>query len=324
MIKITKKTSNFIGTIVKHTHWCIWSFCLLFLVFKEAITLPLDFLYNFNFIPEFILNLSKLMSSKPVEIITPNELPNYSEELFVSLKLEILSLKEQVAIMNNNFAKMFSVMQDNNLLIQKQLSSQKELFNMVEYKIASLNVSKDLGIITHKLQDINVVLEAQGSGQIELASRIISNIKETKAVLTTVDNNILNINKNILNIDFNKPLVSLNDTLSQIVVNQKDLYTMYQNTQDINLHGFNAIFQSQEAYFIHNQEQIDKIFSKVHEIRNHNIGLHQQLYKNLDNKFLDQQNDIIRQVIDEINRPKVSSTEVTSKNSWSNFFDKKK
>ena len=321
MIRIT---TNLIGTIVKHIHWCIWSFCLLFLVFKEVITLPLELLYNFNFIPEYILNLSKITSTKSIEVITPNELPNYSEDLMSALKLEILSLKDQMAIMNNNFIKLFSIMQDNNALIQQQLNSQKDLFMMVDQKLNSLNMLNDLKTINYKLQDISMILEAQSNGQIEIANRVISQIKDTKSILTTLDNDVLNINKSILNLDFNKPFISINDVLNQMVINQKDLYTMYQNTQDMNLQGFNTLFQSQEVYFAHTQEQLNNIFSKVHEVRNHNLSLHQQLSKTIDIKLVEQQNEIIHQIIDEINRPKTSTTEINSVKSWSGFFDKKK
>jgi len=326
MIKLTKKTSTFIGTIIKHIHWCIWSFCLIYLVLDKMLHLPLEFLYNFSFIPESILNLSKIISEKPIETTIPeiNVIPAHNDELIAVFKDSIALLQQEISLMNSKFDKLFALMQDNTVLLQKQLTFQRELFTMVEQKISSLNVSKELKTLSYKLQDISGILEVQGVGQIEIANNIISQIKDTKTSLIALNNNVLDINKSILNLDFNKPLVSVNDVLNQIAVNQKDLYVMYENTQNLNLQGFNTLFQSQEAYFIHNQEQIDKIFSKVHEIRNHNIGLHQQLYKNLDIKFLDQQTEIINHIIDEINRPKSTTTEVNAVKSWSGFFDKTK
>src|SRR3546814_12636079 len=94
MIKIT---SNIIGTIIKHIHWCIWSFCLLYLVFDKALHLPLEFLYNFNFIPEFMLNWSKLINLKPIETIVPeiNVTPSNNDEMIVALKETILLLRSE-------------------------------------------------------------------------------------------------------------------------------------------------------------------------------------------------------------------------------------
>src|SRR3546814_2390872 len=129
MIKITKKTSDIIGTIVKHIHWSIWSFCLLYLVFKETITLPFDFLYNFNFIPEFILNMSKMLAIKPIETVIPeiNVMPTNNDEIINVFKSSILSLQQEISLMNSNFNKLFSIMQDNNNLIQQQLGYKKEI-----------------------------------------------------------------------------------------------------------------------------------------------------------------------------------------------------
>src|SRR3546814_18519089 len=105
MIKITKKTRDIIGTIVKHIHWSIWSFCLLYLVFKETITLPFDFLYNFNFIPEFILNMSKMLAIKPIETVIPeiNVMPTNNDEIINVFKSSILSLQQEISLMNSNF-----------------------------------------------------------------------------------------------------------------------------------------------------------------------------------------------------------------------------
>lgn len=326
MLTLTKKTSTLIGTIVKHIHWCIWSFCLLFLVFKEVATLPLEFLYNFNFIPEFILNISKLTSSKPVETTIPeiNVIPTNNDELIVVLKESISLLQQEMSIMNSKFEKLFALMQDNTVLLQKQLTFQKELFAMVEQKISSLNVLNELRALSYKLQDMNAILQVQTEANAELSSRIISQIKDTKTNLATLNNNVLDINKSILSLDFNKPLVNINDALNQVVINQKDLYTMYQNTQDIQLQGFNTLFQSQEAYFAHVDEQLNSIFSKVQEVRNHNLTLHQQLTKTIDFKLVEQQNEIIHQIIDEMNRVKTTKTEVNTVKSWSGFFDKTK
>lgn len=328
MIKLTKKTSNLIGTIVKHIHWNIWSFCLLCIVFKEYISLPLDLLNNFNFIPDFILNLSKYFNVKPMEIVSPeiNVIPTNYDELILVFKESILSLQQEVSIMNNNFNKLFVLIQDNNLLIQNQLGFQKELFASVQQKISSFNstLTKDLSIITNKLQDINTILEVQGMGQVEIATRLISTIKEAHSILASVDNNMLIINKNILSIDINKPLLSLNDTLNQIVINQKDLYAMYQNNQELNLQSFNLIIEMQNLGFNAINDNVNEIFSKMHEIRNHNLGLYQQLTKSFDIKLLEQQTEIVSQITEEINRPKTNVTQATTKSSsWSNIFDKK-
>src|SRR5690606_7098733 len=121
-----------------------------------------------------------------------------------------------------------------------------------------------------KLDDMNAILQIHGNTQVEIGSRVISHIKETKTILNTLDNNVLNINKSILNIDINKPLLSVNDTLNQIVINQKDLYSMYQNNQELSLQSFNSILEMQNVGFNTINDNVNEIFSKMHEIRNHN------------------------------------------------------
>src|SRR3546814_883719 len=152
---------------------------------------------------------------KPIETIVPeiNVTPSNNDEMIVALKETILLLEEQIIKINTKFDNLFVTLQDTSLIIKKQLTLQKDLFNMLEIKLSSLNVSKDLIIINSKLEDINTILQIQGNGQIDLASRIISNIKETNTVLSALDSNLLSINKNISSLDFNKPLLSLQETL---------------------------------------------------------------------------------------------------------------
>lgn len=327
MIKLTQRTLNIIDLLVRHSfHYWIWTFCALFLIFDRILHMPLELLSHFNFIPEFILNLSKIINTKPVDVTIPevNVIPTNNDELIAAFKESILLLQQEISLMSNKFDKVLALLQDNTVLLQNQLNFQKELFNMVENRMTSLSVSTDLINISNKLQDMSAIIQAQAESQVEMDSRILVQIKNTVANLTTLNNNILDINKNILNLDFNKPLVNINDALNQVVINQKDLYTMYQNTQDIQLQGFNTLFQSQEAYFAHVDEQLNSIFSKVQEVRNHNLTLHQQLTKTIDFKLVEQQNEIIHQIIDEINRVKTTKTEVSTVKSWSGYFDKKK
>jgi len=87
---------------------------------------------------------------------------------------------------------------------------------------------------------------------------------------------------------------------------------------------FRIIEQKQNLGFNTLNENINEIFSKVHEVRNHNLSLYQQLTKSFDIKLLEQQTDIVTQITEEINRPKTSVTQATAKSgSWSNIFDKK-
>src|SRR3546814_5333375 len=118
----------------------------LYLVFDKALHLPLEFLYNFNFIPEFMLNWSKLINLKPIETIVPeiNVTPSNNDEMIVALKETILLLEEQIIKINTKFDNLFVTLQDTSLIIKKQLTLQKDLFNMLEIKLSSLNVSKDL------------------------------------------------------------------------------------------------------------------------------------------------------------------------------------
>lgn len=327
MIKFTQRTLNIIDLLVRHSfHYWIWTFCALFIILDKLLHMPLELLNHFNFIPEFIINLSKLSATKPVDVTIPeiNVIPTNNDELIGVLKESISLLHQELSLMSNKFDKVLALLQDNTVLLQNQLNFQKELFNMVEFRLTNINVSTDLININNKLQDMNALIQALATSQVEMDSRILVQIKNTVENLTTLNNNILDINKSILNLDFNKPLVNINDALNQVVINQKDLHTMYQNTQDINLQGFNTIFQSQEAYFAHTQEQLNNIFSKVHEVRNHNLTLHQQLTKTIDIKLVEQQNEIIHQIIDEMNRIKTTKTEVNTVKSWSGFFDKTK
>src|SRR3546814_8101685 len=73
--------------------------------------------------------------------------------------------------------------------------------------------------------------------------------------------------------------ICLQDLLNQIVINQKDLHLMFQNTQNINLQSFNSILEMQNLGFQATEENLKEIFSKMYEVRNHNLGLHQQLIR---------------------------------------------
>lgn len=326
MIKLTQRTLNIIDLLIRHSfHYWIWTFCALFLIFDKILHMPLELLNHFNFIPEFIINLSKIINTKPIEATIPeiNVIPANNEELIVVFKESIFLLQQEISLMSNKFDKLFALLQDNTVLLQNQLNFQKELFTMVENKIASLNVSTDLINISNKLQDMNAILQAQVESQVEMDIRIISQLKDTKTSLFTLNNNILDINKSILNLDFNKPLVSLNDVLNQIALNQNDFYSMYQNAQETNLQNINAILEAQQVSFNNIQENVNQVFSKVHEIRNHNLEVFRQLDKNIDFKLENMESKIVSQITDEINRPKTSSTSVSSNTSKLGFFNKK-
>src|SRR3546814_7386109 len=88
--------------------------------------------------------------------------------------------------MNSNFNKLFSIMQDNNNLIQQQIGYQKELFSMVKQKLSNLSVANDVIKVdlSNSLQAINKTLRVQANGQFEIANKIISNINENKELLT--------------------------------------------------------------------------------------------------------------------------------------------
>lgn len=327
MIKLTQKTLNLFDLLIRHSfHYWIWTFCALFIIFDKILHMPLELLSHFNFIPEFIINLSKIINSKSIETTIPEitVMPANNDELIAAFREIISSLQQEISIMNSKIDNLIVLIQDNMVLLQKQLNFQKDLFIMVEKKLNSLNISKDLINISYKLDDMNAILQIHGNTQVEVGSRVISHIKETKTILSTLDNNILNINKSVLNIDLNKPLSTVNDTLNQIVINQKNLFSAYQSNQELNLQNFNSILEMQNLGFNAINDNVNEIFSKMHEIRNHNLGLYQQLTKSFDVKLLEQQTDIVSQITEEINRPKTSVTQATTKSSsWSNIFDKK-
>src|SRR3546814_15946241 len=56
--------------------------------------------------------------------------------------------------------------------------------------------------------------------------------------------------------------ICLQDLLNQIVINQKDLHLMFQNTQNINLQSFNSILEMQNLGFQATEENLKEIFSK--------------------------------------------------------------
>lgn len=87
---------------------------------------------------------------------------------------------------------------------------------------------------------------------------------------------------------------------------------------------FRIIEQKQNLGFNTINENINEIFGKMHEVRNHNLSLHQQLTKSFDVKLAEQETKIVSQIIEEVNRPETSVTQATTKSSsWSNIFDKK-
>lgn len=88
--------------------------------------------------------------------------------------------------------------------------------------------------------------------------------------------------------------------------------------------SINLILETQNADFVILQKNIEKIFSKINEVRNHNIELYRKLDLNIISKFEGLDSKIVNQVIYELNRPKISSTNVSASNkSWTTFFDKK-
>jgi|SRR5690554_605890 len=313
MFNLTKKTKNFIGTIIRHINWSIWSFCLIYLVLDKMLHLPLDFLSNFIFIPESLLNISKMFITEPVESIVPEitVIPSHNDVIIQSFQNTILLLQEQFVVLNNNINNLLLVLQDNNALIQKQLNFQKELVVIIDSKLNNLNISKDIINLNEKLRSIESILQIQGTGQVEIASKVISNIKETNNLLNILDSNLT------------KPILNVQDTLTQVITNQENIQNTNTQILDVNLQGFNSIFMAQDTYFMEIQSNLDKTFSKIHEIRNHNLEIAKHLDHNISIKLDEFGTGIVDKVSDEINRPKVSSTEIKGKTSWSNFFDKK-
>src|SRR3546814_7299066 len=76
--------------------------------------------------------MSKMLAIKPIETVIPeiNVMPTNNDEIINVFKSSILSLQREISLMNSNFNKLFSIMQDNNNLIQQQIGYQKELFSM--------------------------------------------------------------------------------------------------------------------------------------------------------------------------------------------------
>src|SRR3546814_16708377 len=90
--------------------------------------------------------MSKMLAIKPIETVIPeiNVMPTNNDEIINVFKSSILSLQQEISLMNSNFNKLFSIMQDNNNLIQQQIGYQKELFSMVKQKLSNLSVANDV------------------------------------------------------------------------------------------------------------------------------------------------------------------------------------
>lgn len=305
-----KKSYNLLDFLMRHSfHYWIWTFCALFLIFDRILHMPLELLSHFNFIPEFILNLSKMVNTKPEEVadIVPNvNVVVENKEILSALNKinqSLLGLTEGITNLNIKLS-------ENNELLQSNINKLLEISRLSYNNNQLFNET-----LVSTLQEVNSSIKIETEAQIKIAKHLTSILNESKNSLVAIDTNISNINA---------PIDNMQESLTNILNIQKELISMHQNTQDMNLQGFNSIFQHQDTYFAYVDEQINSIFSKLQEVRNHNLTLHQQLTKTIDIKLVEQQNEIIHQIIDEMNRVKTTKTEVNTVKSWSGFFDKTK
>lgn len=305
-----QKTYNLLDFLMRHSfHYWVWTFCLLFLVFDKVLHMPLELLSHFNFIPEYLLNLSKVINTKPEEI--PATVSNLNVVVDIKEILSALSqINQNLVSLNENISNLNIKMAENHTLVQSNINMILETSRVMYNNNQLLNEN-----IVAALQETNSLIKTDTEAQIKIAKRLVSIFNESNNVLDTINSNFLSINK---------PILSIHDSLNQILINQKDLYIMYQNIQDVNLQNYNLFIETQNANFVILQENIEKIFSKINEVRNHNIELYRKLDLNITSKFEGLDSKIVNQVIDELNRPKISSTNVSASNkSWTNFFDKK-
>src|SRR3546814_19404702 len=109
-------------------------------------------------------------------------MPTNNDEIINVFKSSILSLQQEISLMNSNFNKLFSIMQDNNNLIKQQIGYQKELFSMVKQKLSNLSVANDVINVdlSTSLQAINKTLRLQSNAHFEIDNKIIYNINENK------------------------------------------------------------------------------------------------------------------------------------------------
>lgn len=305
-----QKTYNLFDFLMRHSfHYWIWTFCALFIIFDKILHMPLELLSHFNFIPEFILNLSKIINTKPDDIadIVPNvNVAVDNKEVILVLN----KIDQSIVGLTNGITDLNIKLSENNDLVQSHINTLLEL-SRVYYNNNQL--LQDTVIST--LQEVNLSIKTDTKAQIEIAKRLMSALNASNSILATIDTNIANINI---------PIVNIQDSLNNILNTQKEFTSMCQNTQNLNLQNFNSIIEMQNLGFNAINDNINEIFGKIHEVRNHNLGLYQQLTKSFDVKLLEQQTEIVSQIAEEINRPKTSSTHaVTKSNSWSNIFDKK-
>lgn len=290
-----QKTYSLFDFLMRHSfHYWIWTFCALFIIFDKILHMPLELLSHFNFIPEFMINLSKIINTQPIETSTAVPAINVVVE-----NKEILSaltkMDQTLLTLSDNIVKLNIQLVENNALFQANVNTILDMSRIL-YNTNQL-VTENVGSI---LQETNSLLKTNIEAQIKIAKRVIFTIQEV-----------------------NKPLFNIQGSLSYLAFTQNQILSGVQTTQDLVLQSYSSILNNQIVSFDLVQGETSKIFTKINEVRNHNLSLYKQLTNDFDMKLCKQQSEIIEQIIAEFNRPKISSTEVNSMSSWSNFFNKK-
>lgn len=291
-----QKTYNLFDFLMRHSfHYWIWTFCALFIIFDKVLHMPLELLNNFNFIPEFLINLSKIINTQPVEVPSVTPVVNVTVD-----NQEILSALNQInkslVGLNENLSNMHVKLVENNVLTEANTNT------VLETSRALYNINQLLNEnVVSTLSETNSLIKINTEAQINIAKRIIVNIK-----------------------DVNTSLFNMQGSLSYLAFTQNQILSGIQSTQDLVLQSYSSILNNQSVNFDILQGETSKLFTKINDIRNHNVELYQSLQKHFDNKLLQEHSEIIKQIREEIARPKISTTQVNTNSSWFDFFNNKK
>lgn len=313
-----QKTYNLIDFILRHFHYCIWTLCLLLLVFDKIIHLPLDFLYNLNFIPEYFMNMSKIINIQPsTDVIVPETHNN--QDTLINLNEEFKLLEQEIKNINESLSTITSQIKETNIITREQINTQIETARVLSNTITKIPKT-DFSDLTSIIQENNSIAKGQTEINLKIVKRLFSNLNEYSNTLSTINESIINMKDSLIE---KSSINDVQNTLNIIISNQENLLESYNSLLDLNIQGFNSIHISQDSFFVDSQNSLNNTFNKINELRNHNIDIARQLDYNISNKVEGVGSDTVKQITEEINRPKSSSTGVNTNKSWSSFFDRK-
>lgn len=326
--KIRKNIFKIIVLWILLTILGLFSFGFVILCIK---TFPKEAILNFQYIPEFLKSYLEILiiNLKPVEnvdntFITTKELIENLNTSLVSLNNEILGQKENIQLLQNLISQQMETFSNLNIQIDNShLNKTNDLLKEI-----SMQHIKTHNSLIKRLDVHTQILQTHSTSFKEL---VVNNKKiidcftvQTRELLSPFNPKVTNTLLENIKVLLNNNITVQNNILSQLSGGQKETILALQNNKESMLKSFNSLIESQQTGLNVLTENNRVFLEKMHDVRNHNLLLHQEAKQYLDARLTNTQERIFLDIISENNRPKTYSTEATVKGgSWSSFFEKK-